>query len=198
MGLPSPFAEWFVERGWNPYSHQLSMLEPCHPDQPHHLLIAPTGGGKTLAGFLPGLRKLMEFPNSMPRLRILYISPLKALAADVERNLRRPIRECGLNISVDVRTGDTASYRRTRQKAKPPDILITTPESLALLNSYADARRLFSKLDYVILDELHAIADSKRGDLLSLNLARLRTIRPDIRLIGLSATVIENSLLDMK
>ena len=125
----------------------------------------------------------------------LYISPLKALATDVERNLIEPIGEMGLKIRTETRTGDTSVARRQRQRVKPPQILLTTPEQVALLLSHPDAPHLFADLDTVILDELHALAASKRGDLLALDLARLRTLAPNMMTIGLSATVARPSEL---
>ncbi len=124
-------------------------------------------------------------------LHTLYISPLKALAVDIARNLETPIAEMQLPIKVETRTGDTPVSRRARQRRYPPDILLTTPEQLALLLSSDDAPFLFSSLKRVVLDELHALVTSKRGDLLSLGLARLWKLAPDMRAIGLSATVAE-------
>ena len=172
------------------------------------LLIAPTGAGKTLAGFLPtlvelsspsrpaedGKKNLISTGRAVKRtggLHTLYISPLKALAVDIARNLETPVREMGLPIKIETRTGDTPVSRRQRQRRYPPDILLTTPEQLALLLSSDDAPFLFSSLKRIVLDELHALVTSKRGDLLSLGLARLWRLAPDIRAIGLSATVAE-------
>ena len=157
------------------------------------MLIAPTGAGKTLAGFLPSLTELAQRPPSARGLGLhtLYISPLKALAVDVARNLEIPVAEMGLKIRVETRTGDTPASRRQRQRRDPPDILLTTPEQLALLLGGPDARTLFSTLRRVVLDELHAVTQSKRGDMLALDLARLRTLAPQMTAIGLSATVRE-------
>ena len=124
-------------------------------------------------------------------LHTLYISPLKALAVDIARNLETPVAEMGLPIRIETRTGDTPVSRRQRQRRYPPDILLTTPEQLALLLASDDAPFLFSSLKRIVLDELHALVTSKRGDLLSLGLARLWTIAPQARAIGLSATVAE-------
>ncbi len=154
---------------------------------PATLLIAPTGGGKTLAGFLPTLADLCKRPRT--GLHTLYISPLKALAADIRRNLTGPIAEMGLDIRVEDRTGDTSSHVKRRQRADPPHILLTTPESLALLLSREDARRIFGGLTRVIVDEIHALAESKRGDQLMLALSRLQALCPGLRRVGLSATV---------
>jgi ATP-dependent Lhr-like helicase len=189
-GLPAVFIDWFATRGWAPRAHQLALLDLARAER-SALLIAPTGAGKTLAGFLPSLVALNEKPRRKPRLHTLYISPLKALAVDVKRNLETPIAEMGLDIRVETRTGDTPQNRRLRQRREPPDILMTTPEQLALLLSYSDAAEFFGQLECVVLDELHALANSKRGDLLSLGLARLATLSPKLRRVGLSATVAE-------
>ena len=146
------------------------------------LLIAPTGGGKTLAGFLPSLVDLARrAPKRKPETAIhtLYVSPLKALAVDIARNLAMPVAEMELPIRLETRTGDTPPSRRARQRVLPPDILLTTPEQIALMLSHKGAAELFGSLKYVILDELHALASSKRGDLLALDLARLRTHSPE-------------------
>ncbi|GAA4225445.1 ATP-dependent Lhr-like helicase [Sagittula marina] len=183
--LPKALQEWFDGRGWSVHPHQRDMLDRSRAAQ--LLLIAPTGGGKTLAGFLPTLAELTEAPRQ--GLHTLYISPLKALAADIRRNLLIPIEEAGLPIRVEDRTGDTPSSRKRRQRADPPNILLTTPESLALLTSYEDAARTFHGVERVIIDEIHALSESKRGDQLMLALARLQTLAPDLRRVGLSATV---------
>jgi ATP-dependent Lhr-like helicase len=298
--LPETFLRWFEQRGWSPREHQLALLEKARLGR-SALLIAPTGAGKTLAGFLPTLVELsgasssprvarsakiptaakssplpprsggersglggiprastsvatgaaepkqqIAFDFDAPRpptpdpasprgfaaaspsppraaragggesgaaatgdantsrltstgrdlrrsggLHTLYISPLKALAVDIARNLERPIAEMQLPIKVETRTGDTPVSRRQRQRRYPPDILLTTPEQLALLLASDDAPFLFSSLKRIVLDELHALVTSKRGDLLALGLARLFRIAPDITVIGLSATVAE-------
>lgn len=184
--LPPAFAGWFRHKDWTPHPHQLEMLQAAR-DGTHALLIAPTGGGKTLAGFLPTLTELAERPRE--GLHTLYISPLKALAVDIHRNLEQPIAEMRLPIRAETRTGDTPQIKRERQRRHAPQILMTTPESLALLLSYGDADRIFGSLRCVIVDELHALAGTKRGDLLALGLTRLATLAPGARRIGLSATV---------
>ncbi|WP_322515444.1 DEAD/DEAH box helicase [Rhodopseudomonas palustris] len=248
--LPDRFRHWFAARGWEPRAHQLALLERARARR-SALLIAPTGAGKTLAGFLPTLVELSEAPRPnlsplagrgrlagaagqsgegadeppyfeavrdteapphpsrqaalaappSPRTRgeglmlragglhTLYISPLKALAVDIARNLEAPIAQMDLPIRVETRTGDTPVSRRTRQRKYPPDILLTTPEQLALLLASDDAPYLFGSLRRIVLDELHALVTSKRGDLLSLGLARLWRIAPQLRATGLSATV---------
>ena len=153
----------------------------------HALLVAATGAGKTLAGFLPTLAELIEAPAE--GLHTLYVSPLKALAVDVQRNLLTPIEEMGVDIRVETRTGDTPSDRKARQRVRPPQILLTTPESLSLLLSYPDSFLIFAGLKRIVVDEVHAFASGKRGDLLSLCMARLQRIAPDMRRVALSATV---------
>jgi ATP-dependent Lhr-like helicase len=179
------FHDWFAARGWSMHPHQQDMLDRA--DDPALLLIAPTGGGKTLAGFLPSLLELAD--GSHQGLHTLYVSPLKALAADIRRNLSRPIEDMALPIRVEDRTGDTTATQKKRQRADPPHILLTTPESLALLTSYEDAPRIFAGLQRVVLDEIHALAESKRGDQLMLALSRIQALAPGLRRVGLSATV---------
>ena len=183
--LPQPFQNWLTKKGWSIHPHQLEMLDRA--EAPALLLIAPTGGGKTLSGFLPTLIDLAATPHK--GMHTLYISPLKALAADIKRNLTTPVEEMGLDIRIEERTGDTAATLRKRQRADPPHIFLTTPESLALLVSYEDAPRMFAGLKRVVIDEIHALAESKRGDQMMLALARLHAICPDLKRVGLSATV---------
>jgi ATP-dependent Lhr-like helicase len=194
--LPPRFAEWFASRGWQAREHQLAMVEKGRQGR-SALLIAPTGGGKTLAGFLPSLIELAERPKpNTPRgVHTLYLSPLKALAVDVERNLMAPIAEMGLKVSAESRTGDTGVARRQRQRTNPPDILLTTPEQLALFCAWDGARRYFEDLSCVIIDEVHSLWPSKRGDLLALGLARLQQFAPNMRRVGLSATVDDPDLI---
>ncbi len=179
-----------------PRPHQLALLEAAAARR-SALLIAPTGAGKTLAGFLPSLVDLVERAPARKGagLHTLYISPLKALAVDVARNLTAPITEMSLPIRTETRTGDTPPSRRQRQRMRPPDILMTTPEQLALMLSHADAGYLFADLDTLILDELHALAGAKRGDLLALDVARLRGLASGLVTVGLSATVARPSEL---
>ena len=194
--LPAPFARWFAARGWTPFRHQLEMLAAAAAGR-SALLIAPTGGGKTLAGFLPSLVELscsIE-EGATVGLHTLYIYPLKALAVDIHRNLEAPIAEIGLPIRAETRTGDTPQSKRERQRKKPPHLLMTTPESLALLLSFPDAALMFRDLACLIVDELHALEDNKRGDLLALGMARLATLAPRCRRIGLSATVLDPARL---
>ncbi len=224
--LPEPFAGWFGARGWQARPHQLALADASLAGE-SALLIAPTGGGKTLAGFLGSLIELSHplplagevsakrtegagaaspvsplrqpaLPSATspaggggrrPALHTLYISPLKALATDVQRNLMMPVEEMGLGLRIETRTGDTPSHVRQRQRKTPPDVLLTTPEQLALFIASDHAKEFFADLKCVIVDEIHAIAASKRGDLLSLGLATLASWAPACRFLGLSATV---------
>src|ERR671917_1587484 len=158
--LPKTFRDWFKSRGWKPRAHQLDLLAKAKAGR-SVLLVAPTGAGKTLAGFLPSLVEITERGEGRAKekrgLHTLYISPLKALATDVARNLENPVQEMGLPIRIETRTGDTPSHKRARQIERPPDILLTTPEQLALLLAHRDARDFFSGLRRVVLDELHAL-----------------------------------------
>ncbi|MCE9522989.1 MAG: ligase-associated DNA damage response DEXH box helicase [Alphaproteobacteria bacterium] len=226
QALPPAFSAWFAARGWSPRPFQLALIDAALAGE-SVLLTAPTGGGKTLAGFLPSLIELSapsvsplrgDAPPSLagqekrssnpiiarlkaraaqrPRgIHTLYVSPLKALAVDIARNLEMPVKEMGLKIRMETRTGDTSAHRRQRQKHSPPDILLTTPEQIALLLASAEAPRLFGDLRCVVLDELHALVASKRGDLLALDLARLSTLAPGHRRVGLSATVSDPEML---
>jgi ATP-dependent helicase Lhr and Lhr-like helicase len=184
--LPAPLSTWFANKGWQPRRYQLEMLDAAKAGR-HALLVAPTGAGKTLAGFLPTLADLITAPSE--GLHTLYISPLKALAVDVQRNLLTPVEEMALDIRIETRTGDTPSDRKARQRARPPQILLTTPESLSLLLSYPDSFAMFATLKTVVIDEIHAFATGKRGDLLNLSLARLQALAPAMRRVALSATV---------
>jgi len=190
--IPPEIADWFAGRGWRVRRHQAEMLDADDAGR-HALLVADTGAGKTLAGFLPTLAaftpaRLGDRPPP-EGLHTLYVSPLKALAHDVQRNLLTPITEIGLPITVETRSGDTPSDRKARQRARPPHVLLTTPESLSLLLSYPESAQLFSTLQRVVIDEVHAFATSKRGDLLALALTRLHSLAPGLRRTALSATL---------
>ncbi|HEX6603858.1 MAG TPA: DEAD/DEAH box helicase, partial [Sphingomicrobium sp.] len=216
--LPPAVQQWFESKGWTARRHQLEMLQLARRGR-SALLVAATGAGKTLAGFLPTICELAELRSSVrPEpveglssppsgrknaalrqaqgerledvgLHTLYVSPLKALAVDVQRNLIAPIEEMGLPIRVETRTGDTPSDRKARQRIKPPHVLLTTPESLSLLLSYPEAVAMFAGLKTIVVDELHGFAKEKRGDLLSLSMARLQKLAPGLRRVGLSATI---------
>lgn len=192
--LPTQFEDWFAARGWTPRDHQRAMLQAAQNGD-HALLIAPTGAGKTLAGFLPSLVDIVSNPPPKATIHTLYISPLKALAVDVARNLMTPIAQMGLDIRVETRTGDTPIAKRQRQKHDPPQILLTTPEQVALFVGMPEAPALFAGLKRIVIDEAHAIAPTKRGDLLMLGLAALERFAPDAKRTGLSATVADEAAL---
>ncbi len=190
--LPLELSTWFAARGWTVRGHQTG-VQRATAGKHHTLLVADTGSGKTLAGFLP---TLVDFCPSVlgdakppEGLHTLYVSPLKALATDVKRNLVAPIEEIGLAVSVETRTGDTPSDRKARQRARPPHVLLTTPESLSLLLSFPDSPQLFAGLKRIVIDEIHAFVTGKRGDLLSLCLGRLQAFSPELLRCGLSATL---------
>ncbi|WP_341714038.1 DEAD/DEAH box helicase, partial [Erythrobacter sp.] len=190
--VPNEITTWFTGRGWRVRRHQAEMLEAADVGK-HALLVAGTGAGKTLAGFLPTLADFCpsRLDGAAPHegLHTLYVSPLKALAHDVQRNLLTPIKEIGLPIRVETRSGDTPAERKKRQRVKPPHVLLTTPESLSLLLSYPDSFEMFHGLKRVVVDEVHAFATGKRGDLLALSLSRLQAAAPDMQRVALSATV---------
>ena len=192
LAVPPEIDAWFAGRGWRVRRHQREMLEAADADQ-HALLVADTGAGKTLAGFLPTLAAFcpsrLEGADPPEGLHTLYVSPLKALAHDVQRNLLTPVEEMGLPIRIETRSGDTPPDRKARQRARPPHVLLTTPESLSLLLSYPEAATLFAGLKRVVIDEVHAFATGKRGDLLALALTRLQAIAPGLRRAALSATL---------
>ncbi len=183
-----PIDNWLKKNNWTIYNHQIETLKLSENGY-DVLLVAPTGGGKTLAGFLPSLNDLINNKPKKNKLHTLYISPLKALTIDVHRNLTSPIEDQGLDIRVETRTGDTSAYKKNRQKVLPPDMLMTTPESLALLLSNKESKDYFKNLRYLVIDEIHTLVNTKRGDLLSLNLSRINAISPVCNRIGLSATV---------
>ena len=184
--LPPSLERWFDAKGWQLHDHQVAMIEHGLAGQ-SCLLVAPTGTGKTLAGFLPSLIALDQQQNE--GLHTIYISPLKALAVDIERNLTAPLAEMNAEIRAETRTGDTPQAKRQRQRERPPHILMTTPESLELMLTWSDAKDFFGQVQCVILDEIHALVGHKRGDLLALSLSRLRRLAPQARMVGLSATI---------
>ncbi|WP_394269372.1 ligase-associated DNA damage response DEXH box helicase [Qipengyuania sp.] len=190
--IPEEISAWFAARGWRVRRHQAEMLEAADAGL-HAMLVADTGAGKTLAGFLPTIAAFCPSrlaQSAAPEgLHTLYVSPLKALAHDVQRNLVTPIEEMGLPITVETRSGDTPADRKKRQRTRPPNVLLTTPESLSLLLSFPDSAELFAGLKRIVIDEVHAFATGKRGDLLALAMTRLQALAPDVQRAALSATV---------
>ena len=182
----SPRTRAWFERAFGAPTPAQELAWPAIAGGGHVLVQAPTGSGKTLAAFLLGLDRLNDTPGE--GMRLLYVSPLKALNYDIERNLRGPLAGIGSALSVGVRTGDTPQRDRERMLRTPPDILITTPESLYLLLT-SRGRDLLKTVETVILDEVHAVAGTKRGAHLSLSLERLeRVAAQPFQRIGLSAT----------
>ncbi|MEL7296810.1 MAG: ligase-associated DNA damage response DEXH box helicase [Pseudomonadota bacterium] len=177
---------WFASNDWQVFDFQASVWDACQAGQ-SGLLHSPTGSGKTLAALLGPLMRFGHEPD--PALRVLWITPLRALANDTGKSLRQAIDALGSPWQVGLRTGDTSSSERTRQKKQPPQVLITTPESLSLLLSYADGAKTFRHLEAVIVDEWHELLGNKRGVQLELCLARLRHLRPSLVTWGLSATL---------
>lgn len=183
--LRERLTRWMQDKGWSPLPHQVEMWDAIAGGA-SGLLEMPTGAGKTYAaffGFLPLLG------DEAAGLRLLYITPLRALTRDLEKALLLPRDELNLPLLIESRTGDTKSSQRARQRKSLPHVLITTPESLALLLSYPEASAMFSSLRGVVIDEWHELLGSKRGSLLELNLARLRTLSPNLQTWALSATI---------
>src|SRR5690348_3344748 len=181
--------EWFT-RAFDAPTEAQQQAWPAIARGDHTLLSAPTGSGKTLAAFLWGLDRLVAEPSPADerRTRLVYISPLKALSYDIERNLRAPLKGIGGDISVAIRTGDTPQRERQAMVRKPPDVLITTPESLYLILT-SRAREMLAGAEWVIVDEIHAVAQTKRGAHLALTLERLdHAAGKPLQRIGLSAT----------
>jgi len=182
--------EWYRGRGWEPFAFQREAWDAYRAGE-SGLIHASTGTGKTLAAFLgPVLEALAESPaTAPPPIRVLWITPLRALSGDTALSLDAPLRPLGLNWDVGTRTSDTPPAARARQKKRLPTALVTTPESVSLLLSHADARERFSGLRCVVCDEWHELLGSKRGVLAELALARLRSFNPSLRIWGLSATL---------
>jgi len=179
--------QWFQQRGWRCFDFQRRAWQAWQ--QGHSGVIhSPTGSGKTMAAWGGPLQHLLDHPD-LPGQRLLWITPLRALAADTERNLNQPLTDLGCDWRVASRTGDSSSHQKQKLRRQPPRGLITTPESLALMLSYADAFDLFRHLDGIVVDEWHELMDSKRGVLLQLALARLRRWCPAVRIWGVSATL---------
>src|SRR3954451_14141039 len=181
--------EWFLRAFERPTEAQ-TQAWPAIASGEHVLLSAPTGSGKTLAAFLWALDRLTAnpLPEGERKTRLVYVSPLKALSYDIERNLRAPLQGIGGDITVAIRTGDTSQKERAQMLRTPPDILITTPESLYLMLT-SRAREMLTAVEWAIVDEIHAVAQTKRGAHLALTLERLdRQAGGGVQRIGLSAT----------
>jgi ATP-dependent Lhr-like helicase len=182
-----PVRDWFTRSFERPTEAQ-AQAWPAIAGGENALVSAPTGSGKTLAAFLWALDRLTAEPADPRRTRLVYVSPLKALSYDIEKNLRAPLKGIGADIDVAIRTGDTPQRERQAMLRKPPDVLITTPESLYLMLT-SRAREFLVDAEWAIVDEIHAVAQTKRGAHLALSLERLEHLadRP-LQRIGLSAT----------
>lgn len=177
---------WFAQRDWQPYAFQTEVWEAAHAGR-SGLLSVPTGSGKTYAALIGLLERVADRPAD--GLRIIYVSPLRAVARDIARAIEVAIEGMGLDLTVGSRTGDTKSSERSRQGRQLPHVLVTTPESLALLLARADTPRRFAAVEGLILDEWHELLQSKRGTMTELCAARVRTLSPDVVTWALSATI---------
>jgi ATP-dependent Lhr-like helicase len=179
---------WFASRGWTPFAFQREVWR-AYLDGESGLVHAATGTGKTLAAWMGPLIDMMQETREARGLQVLWITPLRALAADTAEALQQPLRDLGVPWNLETRTSDTPTAVRTRQSKRLPEVLLTTPESLSILLSRMDAPDLFDDLRLVVVDEWHELMGSKRGVQVELVLARLRRLRPNLRLWGLSATI---------
>ena len=179
---------WFAARGWKPFRFQQEVWA-AYAAGKSGLIHAPTGLGKTLAAWLGPVASALSTAPGKPGLKVLWITPLRALAVDTAQSLREPLTALGLDWSVVMRTGDTSQKIRAQLKKRLPEALVTTPESLSLMLSYPDAAERMAGLEAVIVDEWHELLSSKRGVQTELCLARLRAWNPSLRIWGLSATI---------
>jgi ATP-dependent Lhr-like helicase len=188
-------ARWFAARGWKPFAFQQAVWRAVQ-DGDSGLLHATTGAGKTYAVWFAALNRFARPRHGAPKrgdqaapLTLLWITPMRALAADTARALQAPLGELQIDWSIGLRTGDTGSAERARQGRRLPSALVTTPESLTLLLTRADARQTFAGLRMLVVDEWHELLGNKRGVQLQLALARLRLWNPQLIVWGLSATL---------
>lgn len=181
-----PVFTWFAKQGWEPLAFQQETWQAYLAGR-SGLIQVPTGSGKTYAAVMGAIAAMLATPEK--GLQLLYLTPLRALSRDIEQSIQRPIAEMGWNLRVESRTGDTSSAKKTRQLKNLPDILITTPESLALMLSYAGSKEFFKSLRGIILDEWHELLSSKRGTQTELCLSYLRSVRPDLQTWAISATL---------
>ncbi len=179
---------WFESRGWESFDFQREVWQ-AYLDGESGLVHAATGTGKTLAAWLGPIVEFLADPSPSPSARVLWITPLRALAADTVESLRAPVSDLGIPWRVEGRTGDTSAAQRARQSRRLPTALVTTPESLTLLLTRPDASEIIADLRVAVVDEWHELMGTKRGVQVELALARLRTLRPAMRTWGLSATI---------
>ncbi|MBW4692005.1 MAG: ligase-associated DNA damage response DEXH box helicase [Lyngbya sp. HA4199-MV5] len=181
-----PITAWFNQQGWQPLTFQMETWQAYLAGK-SGMIQVPTGSGKTYAAVMGAIANLLETPGM--GLQLLYITPLRALSRDIEQAIQRPIAAMGWNLRVESRTGDTSTSKKARQLKNMPDILITTPESLALMLSYKDAAARFKALQAVVLDEWHELLSSKRGTQTELCLSHLRSLQPKLQTWAISATL---------
>jgi ATP-dependent Lhr-like helicase len=179
---------WFAEKGWQLAGFQSEAVNAYLRGE-SGLIHSPTGSGKTLAAWLGPLAEAIEHPESKTGLRVLWITPLRALANDIQRNLEAATRGLGVGWEIGLRTGDTSSHLRKKQRTSPPHALVTTPESLSIMLSFADSHEALRSVDAVVVDEWHELMGTKRGVQLELCLSHLRALNPHLRVWGLSATL---------
>ncbi|MEL6472004.1 MAG: ligase-associated DNA damage response DEXH box helicase [Cyanobacteria bacterium J06623_4] len=187
MSILAPIHDWFTQQGWSPIAFQSKTWE-AYLSGKSGIIQVPTGAGKTYAAVMGPLAQILD-EKSQSGLQLLYITPLRALSRDIETSIRRPIEEMSWPISVESRTGDTKSSVKSRQIKKMPTVLITTPESLAVLLSYKNSEKRFGSLRCVILDEWHELMSSKRGTQAELCMTRLRQLNPALQTWAISATL---------
>lgn len=185
-----PVLDWFDRQSWQPLEFQRQTWQAYCAGH-SGLIQVPTGSGKTYGAVMGPLARMLSAPGK--GLRLLYITPLRSLSRDIEQSLRQPIEAMGWPLAVESRTGDTSSYRKSRQLKAMPHILVTTPESLAVMLSYKSAAKsaagCFAALDTVILDEWHELLSTKRGTQMELCLSYLRHLRPQLQTWAISATL---------
>ena len=186
MTALEPIRAWFAEQGWTPLKFQEETWQ-AYLNGESGLVQVPTGAGKTYAAVLGPVAEMLD--SSEKGLKLLYLTPLRAVARDIEAAISRALDALAPGLRVESRTGDTKATTKRKQFKDAPDILITTPESLSVLLSYKDSSAFFSSLQGVVLDEWHELLGSKRGTQTELGLTRLRTLRPELRTWALSATL---------
>jgi ATP-dependent Lhr-like helicase len=179
---------WFISKAWKPFPFQYEVWEK-YAEGYSGLLNAPTGSGKTFALWMPALMEAMQDVKKIPGLKLLWITPLKALAKDIHMAVQQATKDLSVPWKVELRTGDVSAARKKKQLEKLPDALITTPESLHLLLTVGETEKIFSGLRTIVVDEWHELFGSKRGVLVELALSRVKAVRPGLKIWGISATI---------
>jgi ATP-dependent Lhr-like helicase len=179
---------WFESMGWKPAAFQLESWIAQDSGE-HGLINAPTGSGKTYAALMPIIARYSQEQKKIKGLRLLWITPIRALAVEIEKSANRAIQGMKSGLSTDIRTGDTAYSKRTKQLKSLPNILITTPESLHLMLCSRNAHEIFSQVEVIVADEWHELMGTKRGVQVELALSRLKSLSPELQIWGISATI---------